>query len=288
MNLDRLQLFLHIIDEGSVTAASRKVHLTQPAASRNLKLLEEDLGAPLFERAGRRMLLTDMGRALEPRARALLAEAQQIEREIARVAARSYFDLRVGTVDSVATFLLPHIIAPLRSAFPDLQIKLRTARTLTLLDRLAHDELDLAVIAWSGIPPGQRPQRVGPYTMRYWGRADRFGEIASMDTEDALTRFPIIEIESLSDQPTLIPDDARAFAVAGSLASVKALVMAGFGVGALLDFMLTPEESSRLVHAAVPHDPDCGVFVVASPGWTGNTREAIESVVVHALRDALA
>lgn len=284
MHLERLEQFLAVVDTGTVTQAARQVHLTQPALSRNLKLLEEELGAALFERRGRRLALTPAGRALVPHARALLEQAQGLERAIHEVATRHYFDLRLGTVDSVATHLFPGVIGPLHRDWPKLQLKFRTGRTADLLARLSRNELDMAIVAWKGKPPGERVTRVGPYLRRYRGRIDRFAALYEATTEADVQRFPIIEIEAQPGQPTLIPEDATTFATCGSLASVKALVLGGFGVGALLDFMLTPSEDALLTSAQVPPEPDCYLYVLGAPGRSGERAEAIEQTVVDALR----
>ena len=57
MNMDRLRVFLQIVDSGSMSAAARAVHLTQPALSRTLKLFEEEIGVPLFIRRGRTLVV---------------------------------------------------------------------------------------------------------------------------------------------------------------------------------------------------------------------------------------
>jgi len=286
MNLDRLHIFLATVDTGTVSAAARRVHLTQPAASRNLQLLEEQLGAHLFHRKGRRLVLTAAGRALIPRARRLIEEARLAQRAISKVAERQFFDLRLGAVDSVVTYLLPRIIAPIREAFPELHLKVHTNRTGDLLSKLANDHLDLAVCAWSGTPPVERYHDVGEYELQFYGRKDEFPELAEINAEDDLTQFPIVEIESLSGQPTVIPEDAPSYGVASSLASVKSLVMGGFGVGALLSFMVSDEELSVLAKAQVPHDPNCRLYVVASPFWSGESELAIEELIASALSAA--
>lgn len=287
MNLDRLTIFVKIVESGSMSAAAALVHLTQPALSRNLKLLEEELAAQLFERRGRGLVLTAAGRALLPRARALLAQASTITKEVERVVGRRYFDVRIGTVDSVATYLFPKVVDPLRDAYPDLGIKLATGRTADLLRRVSADDLDLAIIAWSDEPPVARATPVGHYDLRFWGRADRFPTLAAATTEPELAAFPIVQIESLPGQPTMIPEDAPTWALANSLASVKALVLAGFGVGALLGFMLTPEERCQLVVSHFDHDPHCRLWVCASPYWVAESELAIESTLASALTRAL-
>src|SRR5262245_39462356 len=152
MDLERLSHFLRIVEAGSLSAAAHRVHLTQPALSRNLRLLEEELGTPLFLRQGRGLVLTAAGRALVPRARVLLDEADAVARDVGRTAERDYHDLRLGAVDSVATYLLPGVLTRLQEAFPRLAVKLVVGRTASLLDRLRGGALDLAVVAHSGPP----------------------------------------------------------------------------------------------------------------------------------------
>ena len=284
MNFDRLEHFVRIAEAGTMSAAARLVHLTQPALSRSLKMLEEDLGTPLFLRQGRGLVLTAAGRALLPRARALLADTEALTRDVSRVAERAYFDVRIGTVDSVATYLLPRVVGPLLEELPGLHIKLFTARTVKLLAQIRSGELDIALVAWSGAPPEVDSERIGPYGLRFYGRADRFPALADARTDDDVRRFPLVEIEPQPGQPTMIPEDAPSFAVANSLASVKALVLAGFGVGALLDFMLSPPEAALLVSADVAHDPDCGLFLATSPTLEGAARVRVAPALARSLR----
>jgi DNA-binding transcriptional LysR family regulator len=287
MDLQRLRLFLAVVESGSISAAARAVHLTQPAVTRNIQLLEESLGVALFDRRGRRVVLTPAGRALVPRARGLLEQVERAALEVGRVAERRLFDLRLGSVDSIVSHLFARVVVPLREAFPALAIKLTTGRTAELLARLERGELDLAVVAWSGEPPGARATRVGPYAFGYYGRADLFADLAEVTDESGLGAYPLIEIQALPGQPTLIAADAEDYAIAGSLGAVKALVLGGFGVGGLLDFMLSPDEEARLARAAVEHDPRCGVFVVGADDWRGDAQEAVESALARLLGEAL-
>lgn len=287
MDLRRLEMFVRIVEAGSVTAAAKLLHLTQPALTRNLKQLEAELETPLFERRGRGLTLTAAGRALVPRAQALLDEAKAVRRAVQRSAQREYFDLRLGTVDSVATYVLPEALGTLREELPDLGVKLRTARTAELLRRLSAGLLDLVVVAWQGPPRGGRVTRVGPYVPQYCGRRDRFPTLAEAQTYADLQRFPLVQIEPKPGQPTMIPDDALTFALTSSVAAVKSLVMVGFAVGALPAFMLTPSEAERLVTADVPHDPDCGLFLVANEDWRSERERAIEARLAALLQARL-
>ena len=264
MNLERIELFLKIVDTGSVSAAGREANLTQPAVSRSLKLLEEDIGADLFDRQGRGLLLTAAGRALIPCARQLVRESERARQQVQRAAKEAYFDLRVGTVDSLGTHVLPSCLTRLQENHPELKLKLWMARTQSLLERVDRGTLDLAFVAYSG-PPSERSERVGSYGMKYYGRKDRFPELAALTSELELRRLPVVEIEALAGQPSLIHADADAFAVTQNLSAVKALVLAGLGVGQMLPFMLTATERKLVVCAEqIQHDPDCGVYGVRS------------------------
>lgn len=288
VQLEKLSIFLQIVDTGSVSAAARLVHLSQPAVSRNLQQLEDDFGVSLFEREGRGLRLTAAGRALVPEARAILSRFEALRKSVRGTAERSYHDLRLGTVDSVVSFLFGHLVAPLRDAFPELGLKLTTGRTAQLLERVANDDLDLALVAYSGVPPAERVSRVARYDLQYYGRRDRFAELALATTDAEIAAgFPLVEIEALPGQPTMIPGGAKSFARAGSLASVKALVLGGFGVGSLLDFMLREDERQQLVRAGVPHDPNCAIYLAAGPGWRGARALEIEACIVEHLRPHL-
>lgn len=264
MNLERIELFLRIVDTGSVSAAGREANLTQPAVSRSLKLLEEDIGADLFDRQGRGLLLTAAGRALIPCARQLLRESDRARLQVQRAAKDAYFDLRVGTVDSLGTHVLPRCLTRLQANHPELKLKLWMARTQSLLERVERGTLDLAFVAYSA-PPSERSERVGSYSMKYYGRKDRFPDLAKLSSELELRSLPVVEIEALAGQPSLIHADADAFAVTQNLSAVKALVLAGLGVGQLLPFMLSDAEREQLACAEqIEHDPDCGVYGVRS------------------------
>lgn len=286
MDTARLDLFIRIVDTGSVSAAAREVHLSQPAASRNLQALEEDFGALLFERQGRRLVLTGAGRALLPRARALLDAVGVARAEVERTQVRGYHDIRIGTVDSIGTYVMPAVLPKLRDSFEDLGVKLVTSRTATLLERLDSD-VDIAVVAWSGPPPFERAKRLARYDMQFYGHAERFSALVDVTEERELARFPIVQIEPRPGQPTLVDEESKSYALTQSLASVKTLILGGFGVGAMLNYMLNAEDRAALAVANIPHDPDCALWAVRSPDWIGERADAIEARLVDLVGAAL-
>lgn len=283
MDYERLRVFLEIVDAGSMTAAARALHLTQPALSRSVKLLEEDLGVPLFERRPRKLVLTAAGRSLVPEARQIFRAGSRLQ-EIARVASRSdYFDVRIGTIDSVATYLLPAALETMQRAFPGLDQQVTTARSAQLIDDIKAGHLDLAVLAYSGAPKGIRTRRIGGYRLQCYGRKDRFAALAGCARESELAAFP--QVVLTPGAPNGATRARRgSYAVTGTISSVKALVLAGFGVGFLLPFMLTEVEKRRLVASKIIHDPDCQLLLATSDAFEGATARRIGDTLFAALR----
>src|SRR5262249_35903590 len=110
-----------------------------------------------------------------------------------------------------------------------------------------------------------------------------FPKLRGVKSDTELRRFPVVEIDPGHGEPNLVPDDSQSYAVASNVATVKALVLAGFGVGELPDFMLAAPERRALVHARVPHDPHCGLFLVSAPAFTGATEARIEATLVRVI-----
>jgi DNA-binding transcriptional LysR family regulator len=127
MELNQVEAFVAIVRGGGVTRAAAILHLSQPAVSRRLELLEHELGAPLFERMRTGTLLTEAGRTFLPHAESLLASMRDgvdAVRALTRVDRGTITLALVGTLAS--TTLTAHLRA-FREAHPDVQLRLRTA-----------------------------------------------------------------------------------------------------------------------------------------------------------------
>ena len=111
LSLRTARLFVASADAGTLTAAAERRHVSQPAATNTLAQLEADLGGALFERAGRKLVLTRMGEALLPRARALLQQAEDLKSEAERWRSGEDGVLSVGAGPSVTYRLLPEAVA---------------------------------------------------------------------------------------------------------------------------------------------------------------------------------
>ena len=144
MTLDEIETFVCIAEVGGFTEASTRLRRSQPAVSRRIRELERALGAPLFERAGRRVALTDAGRAFLPHAQAALAAARDGERAVRDVAGEA----KPLSVAIVGTLADSHVVDALRAfeaRFPDAPVDLRTAtsREVSVLVRSGEADLGL-------------------------------------------------------------------------------------------------------------------------------------------------
>jgi DNA-binding transcriptional LysR family regulator len=143
MELRHLRYFLAVADERNFTRAAAKLGIAQPPLSQQIRDLEEELGARLFERTPQGAMLTAAGSALLAEARALVDGAQQARQAVERAVRGQSGRLRVGFTAS-ATFnpVVPGAIRGFRRTYPQVQLVLQEANTMKLLDGLAQGRFD--------------------------------------------------------------------------------------------------------------------------------------------------
>lgn len=147
MEIRQLRHFMAVVTEGSFTAAARAELIVQSALSTSIRNLERELGADLFDRTGRRVVLTEAGRALLPRARALLAGERSAREAVAAVAGLDSGRVAIGTIQTLTCVDLPGELAAFHEEFPGIQVSVRDAPVDDLTEALRAGELDLAYLA---------------------------------------------------------------------------------------------------------------------------------------------
>ncbi len=138
-----METFLEVCDRMNFTHAGDALGLTQPAVSRQMKALETHYGVPLFDYAGKKLVLTAAGERLRRAARAMRADEERLRRALKTHAPRV---LRLGCTPTPGQFLLPARLADYLAAQPCTEVRMtvrNTARLLTLLDA---GEIDFAVV----------------------------------------------------------------------------------------------------------------------------------------------
>lgn len=146
MDTHRLKYFLRIAEEGSITRAAAVLGIAQPALSRQIRLLEEDLGITLFERTRRGVHLTEEGERLRSSTAAPLRQLELAVRYAGSPLARIERGLLFGIVPTAAGVLAAPLAASVGAAFPNVHFHVAVAETDDLVERLLNGAIDLAVI----------------------------------------------------------------------------------------------------------------------------------------------
>lgn len=274
MTPEQLITFATVAEHGNISHAALALHLSQPAVSGQLKLLQEEFGEPLYQRAGRGVRLTAAGEQLlghAERLRETFRQAQAL-RDALRGLERG--SLRIGASTTPASYLLPYLIADFRQRYPDVLVTTENGNSAEIVAALGS--LDIALIEG---PPGQALPLGTSVTP--W-REDEIVAIVPSDhplaeagddqTLQALGAYPLVLRESGSGVRQLVE---RAFARSGvamrvgleiaGVEGVKEAVRAGMGVGfvsamsirhedgALRRLRIGPEPLTRRFSILMPH-----------------------------------
>lgn len=190
MDIAQLKTLIHVAELGSVSRAAERLHIAQPALSRQIQLLERELGVYLFERHGRGMVITEIGRAVLDHAARILAEMDAIRQLVRPEGASLRGAVTVGTTPTIAEIVTVPLVGRVSEAQPLLSIRFSSAFSGYLLDWLQRGELDLA---FSYDPQPSRSLRIVPVMVEellYVTSARhgpptpssmRFGELADID-----------------------------------------------------------------------------------------------------------
>lgn len=141
----QLLLLMALEEEGNIHRAAQVLNMTQPAASKLLKELEEMLGVPLFDRLPRGMRATWYGETMIRHARMALASLSQAQDEIEALKAGRFGQVSIGAITAPGLNLLPAAVAMVKQQHPSLRIQLAIETSDVLMERLAQGKLDMAV-----------------------------------------------------------------------------------------------------------------------------------------------
>lgn len=155
MKLHQLREFIAIADCGSIRAAARFLERSQPALTKNLHRLEDEVHVQLVVRTTHGVVLTSYGNALLERARLIQAESQKIQQEIAQMRGEKEGTLTVGLSPTVATLLLPPALNQFRKDYPNVRLNIAGGLYHTHLPEIRAGTMDFAIgpISAEGLGP---------------------------------------------------------------------------------------------------------------------------------------
>jgi DNA-binding transcriptional LysR family regulator len=252
MNLRNLRAFAAIVDAGGFARAATRLHLSQPALSRQIGALEADLGVPLFDRIGRRVQLTSQGEDLLRRCRRLLAEAESLGERARELKSGETGILRVAATPQVIENLFAPFLVQYRGRHPGVEVHLVEDGGARLLGRLERGEVHLSLTAAG--------------TSRLEGRLlYPMHVVAALPSAHRLARRRLLEVAELQDEPLLLPQrgfgSREWFDIACDIAHIRprvllesaaphtlvALAATGYGVAILPSNARVPRDGIRTV-----------------------------------------
>jgi DNA-binding transcriptional LysR family regulator len=216
-----LRSFLAIVRFGGYHRAADALHLTQPAVSRHIRRLEEQLGEPLFTRRGRGVQLTPFGeRAVTELADVLSAH----DRAVVRLQ-RGHGDAGpfvLGMIENLVDPVLPDLLGVVRDHLAGRPVQLRVDRSLELVERLRRGEVDAAVV----VDPGDAPNalEIGTLTLRWWATPELAAAqppdpfpLVAYDPPCGLRELAFARLQELGIEPTLMAESPHLTGVQGAV-----------------------------------------------------------------------
>ncbi|KAF1041270.1 MAG: HTH-type transcriptional regulator YofA [Herbaspirillum frisingense] len=152
MDVSSLEIFCAVAEEGSITKAAQRLNRVQSNVTTRVQQLEEQLKAALFQREGKRMVLTPAGERFIDYAQRLLSLAQEAIQSVS--ASQPMGQLKIGSMEATAASRLPGPLAAFHRHWPEVAMDIATGTSQKMLDAVAQHRLDCALVA---IPAGQTP-----------------------------------------------------------------------------------------------------------------------------------
>lgn len=196
MDIKTLRNFVEIVDSGSLTSASKKLFIAQPALSNQLKTLEKELNTTLIERNSRHQRLTDAGRLFYERAKSIIILENAMISEISDASAGELGCLRIATIQSGEINLLQEIIPSFAKQYPLITYEILEKESEDILRLLENGSADIGVVS--------TPCPISAEMDAFYITDERLvcaydPEVYSFDTDD-----PVISLQDLADKPILI------------------------------------------------------------------------------------
>lgn len=239
MTLAQLRTFRTVARLNNFSRAAEELHLTQPAISAQVVALEESLKTRLFERMGKRIAITEQGRAVLAAAEDIANRIEQMQREIDDLGTAAGGHLRMGASLVVGVYLLPELLAQFKTRFPRVELTVRIDPARQIIDMVLRNELDLAII---GEGSRLEDERIAIKPLL------RDELIVIVPANHALANVGVVSLAELAEMPFVLPardsasaesmlEQLRAEGISlksvlelGNVGAVKHAVEAGLGV----------------------------------------------------------
>jgi LysR family transcriptional regulator, transcriptional activator of the cysJI operon len=146
LNIESLQMFCLVVDEGSISQAARLSYVSQPAVTRQIHQLENFYGALLFDRSDGKLKVTGAGKMLYPFAKSIVHDFHRSKESIKQAMGEYHTNLHVGASFTIGEYLLPSLLGRYKKQTPDIKVTLTIKNTPGVLEDLSNDVIDMALV----------------------------------------------------------------------------------------------------------------------------------------------
>lgn len=257
MNLRQLDYFVHIAELQSITRAANVLHVAQPSLSRQIHLLEHELGVMLLVRSDKGVTLTDAGSALLERATGVLQQVRQIRDELSLHTLEPYGELRFGIPPSLFDFLTVPLVMEFHARYPDVRLLVTEGVSALMHEMVLTGKLDTAIVSDAEPMGMMRTRALFTAQLYLVGPTD-----AGLD---ALLEIPV---SSLADRPLILTSKPNALRVIVD----NAIAQAGHRIQPIME-----ANTSRLLCEIVAHG--AGFTVLPFTAFHKAYREGLLTIV---------
>lgn len=260
LNLHLVRIFVAVAEARNFSRAAEQLYISQPAVSKGIQELEQQLGMSLFNRVGRSIQLTEAGEVLYANARIIFASERAAETALEQMRGLQRGHLAVGASATIGSYMLPSLLGAFNRLYPGINLFLDIGNTPQIADRLLHARLDTAFVE-GAVDPAR-------FQLSHW-RDDRLVVIADIHhplgaqqsiSLDQLRDVTVIMREPESGTRLIVQNVLRAKGIEimpglelSSNEAIKQAVMAGLGLAIVSTETIRLElETNRLLILDVP------------------------------------
>jgi DNA-binding transcriptional LysR family regulator len=262
MDFRQLEMFVAVAENLSFTLAGEHLRVAQSAISRKIKLLEDELGEPLFKRVSRRVYLTPAGEVMLRYARRIFQDLRNAQLEVSELSSMNRGVVRIGSGMTACMYLLPPVLEKFRTRFPNIETKVTTGSAEAMLGLIRSHQIDLGVLT---LPVPAADLRVIPFTTEKM-------VVVTSPRHPTLARRRSLKARELAEHPLILFSRGAAtrtlledfFARAGihpriameseSVATIKPLVQIDLGVSILPQRAVAADTARKQLHALTISD----------------------------------
>lgn len=292
MNFTQLRYFLSIAKHGSMTAAAKALHISQPTLSISLQQLEQNLETTLFLRDRRGARLTEPGKELLRYAERILQLTEEAERQLHELEHEFVGTFTIGCPDVLGAYFLPSFLGPFMEAYPHITIQLWNAGSPDVYEAILARDLDYGIV----VNPFPHPDLV--LLPLFTDKTSLFiatptTQPTQPEAEARLRKGPLLFVDKLPQTRTLLEHLASRDLLSkqqlgcGTYELVKALALSGLGVAIIPERVAAYGQEGKLspLHIELPFVPDTIYLIYRGDAHRTQAAKALQQALLQHGRD---